>query len=100
MKENGESMNFIFLFFKSVVIGFFMLVPGISGGSIAILLDIYDDLLASLNNIFKTFKSSFTFLLVAAFGGIIGLFVSSFVLNFVVNNFYFEMIYWNESYER
>jgi putative membrane protein len=61
MKENGESMNFIFLFLKSIVIGFFMLVPGISGGSIAILLNIYDDLLLSLNNIFKTFKSSVTF---------------------------------------
>ena len=93
MKENGESMNFILLFLKSIVIGFFMLVPGISGGSIAILLDIYDDLLVSLNNIFKTFKSSFIFLFVASIGGVIGLFLSSYVLDFFINNFYFEMIY-------
>ena len=93
MKENGESMNFIFLFLKSIVIGFFMLVPGISGGSIAILLNIYDDLLLSLNNIFKTFKSSFTFLAVATVGGLFGLFLSSYVLTFFINNFYFEIIY-------
>lgn len=93
MKENGESMNFIFLFLKSIVIGFFMLVPGISGGSIAILLNIYDDLLLSLNNIFKTFKSSVTFLAVASVGGIIGLFLSSYVLEFFIQNFYFEIIF-------
>ena len=93
MKENGESMNFIFLFIKCIIVGFFMLVPGISGGSIAILLNIYDDLLSSLNNIFKSFKSSFTFLFVAGVGGVIGLFLSSFVLINLIKNFYFEMIF-------
>lgn len=93
MKENGESMNFIYLFIKGIIIGFFMLVPGISGGSIAILMDVYDDLLINLNSIFTNFKRSSIFLFVALLGGLVGVFLSSFVLSFIVEIFYFEMIY-------
>lgn len=93
MTDMGESMNFISLFTKGIVIGLFMLVPGISGGSIAILLNIYEDLLVKLNNLFKDFKNNFKFLLVVLLGGIIGIFISVFFLEIVFEMFYFEMIF-------
>ena len=93
MKDSGKSMNLIFLFLKSIVVGFFMLVPGISGGTIAILLNIYNDLLFSVNNIFKTFKTSFTILFTAMVGGFIGLFLSTYVLTFAIKRYYFEIIF-------
>ena len=93
MKENGDCMNFIILFFKGLVMGIFMLVPGISGGTIAILLNLYDKLLISLSDLFKNFKANFLFLFTVLLGGIFGIFISSFFLSFIVLNFYFEMIY-------
>ena len=63
MKENGDCMNFITLFLKGLLMGMFMLVPGISGGTIAILLNLYDRLLISLSDLFKNFKTNFLFLL-------------------------------------
>lgn len=93
MKEIGDDMNYLSLFLKGVVIGLFMLVPGISGGSIAILLNLYDELLINLNDIFKTFKKSFKFLFIVLLGGVLGVIISSFLLDFVISNFYFEIMY-------
>ena len=59
MKENGDCMNFMILFLKGLLMGMFMLVPGISGGTIAILLNLYDRLLISLSDLFKNFKTNF-----------------------------------------
>lgn len=70
-----------------------MLVPGISGGSIAIMLDIYDELLIRLNNLFSNFRKNFNYLLIVLIGGLIGLFISSYILDFFVNTIYFELIY-------
>ncbi len=70
-----------------------MLIPGISGGSIAIILGIYEKLLCSLNDLFKSFKSNFIFLIVVALGGVVGMFISSNVLDFFIKNFYKEMLF-------
>ena len=93
MKENGESMNFISLFLKGFLMGLFMLVPGVSGGTIAIILKIYDELLMRLSNIFLNFKRNFVFLLTVLVGGIIGIFISSYFLRFIFVEYYFEMIF-------
>lgn len=86
-------MNYLVLILKGVMIGFFMLVPGISGGSIAIILGIYDDLINKVNNLFKNFKTNVFFLIILFIGGVIGLIASSFLIDFVIKNIYFELIY-------
>ena len=57
---------------KGLLIGASMLVPGVSGGTMAIILGIYDELIHSVNNIFKDFKKSFFFLLKFCIGAGIG----------------------------
>ena len=86
-------MSYLIDFVKGIIIGFFMLVPGISGGSIAIILGIYDKLLISLNDIFKRFKTNFIFLFIVGLGGLVGIFLSSFILDFFIKNYYFELLY-------
>ena len=63
MKENGDCMNFMILFLKGLLMGMFMLVPGISGGTLAILLNLYDRLLISLSDLLKTLNQIFYFYL-------------------------------------
>ena len=78
------------LFIKSIVVGMFMLVPGISGGTLAIILNIYEGLLSSLSHLFKNFKSNFLHLLIALLGGVLGVIISSYFMDFFITNFYFD----------
>lgn len=54
---------FFELLIKGFFIGFAFIVPGLSGGTLAVYLGIYDKLLHAIGNIFKEFKKSVTFLL-------------------------------------
>lgn len=54
---------FIGLIIKGFFIGFAFIVPGLSGGTLAVYLGVYDKFLHSIGNIFKEFKKSVTFLL-------------------------------------
>ncbi len=54
---------FIELIVKGFIIGIAFIIPGVSGGTLAIYLGVYEKLLHSLGNIFKEFKKSVTFLI-------------------------------------
>ncbi|MBO4940465.1 MAG: DUF368 domain-containing protein [Clostridia bacterium] len=61
---------------KSAVLGFFIglavIVPGISGSTVAIIFRLYDQFLYALGNLFKKFKQCFTFLLPIGIGIVLG----------------------------
>lgn len=61
---------------KSAVLGFFIglavIVPGISGSTVAIIFRLYDQFLYALGNLFKKFKQCFAFLLPIGIGIVIG----------------------------
>ena len=61
---------------KSAILGFFIglavIVPGISGSTVAIIFKLYDQFLYALGNLFKQFKKCFTFLLPIGIGLIFG----------------------------
>ena len=53
------------LFIKGIVLGVAFIIPGVSGGTLAVLLGIYEELLEKASNFyksFKNFKSAFKFL--------------------------------------
>ena len=61
---------------KSAFLGFFVglavIVPGISGSTVAIIFKLYDQFLYALGNLFKKFKQCFLFLLPIGIGIVIG----------------------------
>ncbi len=61
---------------KSALLGFFIglavIVPGISGSTVAIIFKLYDQFLYALGNLFKKFKQCFTFLLPIGIGIVVG----------------------------
>ena len=69
-------------------IGGTMTVPGVSGGSMAMILGIYDRLVASVNGIFKRdkFKESFLFLLKFMIGAVFGFFLFSKLITFALTH--------------
>lgn len=62
---------------KSVVLGGFLglgvIVPGVSGSTVAIIFKLYNHLLYAIGNVFKQFKSCFVFLLPIILGMVVGL---------------------------
>lgn len=59
-------------FIMGLVIGASMLIPGVSGGCMAIILGIYDELISAVSNIRKAFIRNSLFLLNYLVGGLVG----------------------------
>ena len=61
---------------KSALLGFFIglavIVPGISGSTVAIIFKLYDQFLYAVGNLFKKFKQCFAFLLPIGIGIVVG----------------------------
>lgn len=72
------------LVLKGFIIGSSMSVPGVSGGTMAILLGIYDKLLRAVSTFFKNIKENFMFLVKIAIGGILGIGTLSFVISWLL----------------
>jgi len=59
-----------------MLIGIVNIIPGVSGGTIAIVLGIFDDLIVAINNFYKSFeefKKHFTFLFPIVIGAVLGI---------------------------
>lgn len=79
--------KYLMTFIKGFVIGFCMLVPGVSGGTIAVLFGIYRDLLTAVSTFFKNIKQNFLFLFALVIGAIPGFYLSSLVLGPLLERF-------------
>ncbi len=77
----------IIRFLKGIIIGVAMIIPGVSGGTLAVLLGIYDTLIDSINNLFKDFKKSFSILLPIFLGAVVGFVMLIIPLTIALNNF-------------
>ena len=70
-------MDFLKDFIYGIIISISQIVPGISGGSIAMILGIYDKLIHAVNNIVKDFKNQYKILFRVGLGAIVGIILFS-----------------------
>lgn len=80
-------MNFIINIFKGIAIGSGAIIPGVSSGVLCVILGIYEKLLDSVLYLFKDFKKNISFLLPIVLGCIIGVFLFSNALNYLLYAF-------------
>jgi len=59
---------FLILLLKGFIIGVAFIIPGVSGGTLAIYLGVYQGILDSIDNLFRQFKKSVLYLLPILFG--------------------------------
>lgn len=79
--------NDFLVIIKGFIIGSSMSVPGISGGTMAILLGIYDKLIHSISNFLSDIKSNFIFLLKFVFGTGLGIGSLAFVIKWLLDRY-------------
>lgn len=85
-------MNKFTLIIKGFVLGIANIIPGVSGGTIAITLGIYEKLIDIISNIRKNFKDNIKFLLFLAIGIVISLIVFSNIIGYCLDKFPFITI--------
>jgi putative membrane protein len=86
-------MNKLVYVIKGIVIGIATLVPGVSGGTMAIILGVYDRMIHAISSFFKDVKGNIAFLGTLGIGAIIGLGAFSKLIEYSLNHFHFPMIY-------
>ena len=74
-------------FFKGIMMGLALVIPGLSASTFAVVLGLYDRLIDSLNTIRKDFKNSVKFLLPIGFGAAFGILASAGFLLAVIERF-------------
>lgn len=86
-------MKHINNFLKGIVIGIAMLIPGVSGGTMAIVMGIYDKLIHSASNFFKDIKNNIIFLGIVFLGGAAGILAFSNIIDYGLKNLPFVTIF-------
>ena len=80
-------MKFILYAIYGCIIGVANIIPGVSGGTMAVILNVYDKLIDSVIGIKKHVKESLAFLIPVAIGGGLGIFGFSKLLKYLLENF-------------
>lgn len=78
------------LFLKGVVIGIGKIIPGISGGFLAIMLNVYEEALNRMVNPFK--KDNFWFLFLLGSGILLSILAGSNIIIYLLNNYYLPIM--------
>ncbi len=80
-------MNIIKDFLKGILIGVANIIPGVSGGTMAVSMGVYDQLISAITGILKNFKRSMRILLPILAGAVAGIGGLSFVIKFLLENY-------------
>ncbi|MGN0599975.1 MAG: DUF368 domain-containing protein [Oscillospiraceae bacterium] len=80
-------MNYIMLALKGIAIGIANAVPGVSGGTIAVITKIYDKLLAAITPNIKKLIKNLPFLIPVGLGMLIGILAAAKVLGFLFDEY-------------
>lgn len=79
-------MSFLIELIKGIFVGVANVIPGVSGGTMAVSFGIYDKLLSSISNLFKNFKNSIKTLFPIAAGMVIGVVGFTFIIPWLLAN--------------
>jgi putative membrane protein len=82
-------LNFLVDLIKGVFVGIANVIPGVSGGTMAVSFGIYDKLLNAISSLLKSFKKSFLTLLPIILGMVIGIVGFTYIIPWLLANFPF-----------
>ena len=87
-----KSKSRLLTFILGIFIGLAVIVPGVSGSTIAIIFGLYTAMLYAMGNIFNDFKRCIVFLIPLALGAIIGFAVGFIVIQKVFGKYLFQIV--------
>ena len=84
-------MTFILDIIKGMIIGIANVIPGVSGGTMALSLGLYDKIIGSVSNLFRDFKKSVLTLLPIIIGCALGIMGFTYAIEYLLSYHTFEM---------
>lgn len=84
---NNKLKKDVLIILKGFIIGSSMSVPGVSGGTMAILLGIYDKLITTISHFLNNLKENILFLMKFCFGAVLGIGSLAFVIKWLLEKF-------------
>ena len=84
-----KQLENLLLILKGFILGIANIIPGVSGGTLAMTMGIYEDIIKSISSILKTPKKSFKLLLHLGIGGLLSILILSKLLNYTLTNYAF-----------
>ncbi|MDO5014402.1 MAG: DUF368 domain-containing protein [Clostridia bacterium] len=91
-KQKSKILQMIFLAIKGFIIGIANVIPGVSGGTLALVLGIYEDLIDSISHFISKFKKSISFLIPVLIGIILAFLSMSHVVTYCLDNYLFATV--------
>lgn len=80
-------MNKISVIIKGFIVGSTMMVPGVSGGSMAMVLGIYDKLISSISSFFRDWKANTVYLISFGIPALLGIILCAKPISSVIDRF-------------
>jgi putative membrane protein len=84
--------SFIYRLVCGIFIGFGSVLPGVSGGILAISLGIYEKMMLAIGNFFRSLKANIKYLLPLVIGGGVGILLTSNVLDMIFVKYEAQML--------
>ena len=75
--------------FKGMIIGVANIIPGVSGGTLMIILGIYEDVIETISHFFKHFKKNLKFILPLGIGMVVSVLLLSKLISYTLANYPF-----------
>ena len=86
-KKRSGFIGVLILFIKGIVVGVANIIPGVSGGTIAVVTGIFDPLIEAINTLFKKFLKNLKFLVPVGLGLVVGIVAFSKIIKAALVNF-------------
>lgn len=80
-------MSYIWIVICGMIVGVANIIPGVSGGTMAVVLNIYDKVISSIADFFKDWKKNIKFLLPLLIGAGLGIFLFGKLLGFLLESY-------------
>lgn len=80
-------MEFVSRMLKGLIVGIANIIPGVSGGTMAVVIGIYDKLIGAVSDLRKNFKESVRYLLPIGIGAVLGIVLFSNLIKFLLNGY-------------
>ncbi len=77
----------LILMIKGFILGIANIIPGVSGGTLAITLGIYEELINTISHIFSNLKKNLAFIIPIGVGGVLSILLLSKLLNYTLENY-------------
>ena len=84
-----KQLENLLLIVKGFILGIANIIPGVSGGTLAMTMGIYEDIIKSISSILKTPKKSLKLLLYLGIGTALSILILSKLLNYTLTNYAF-----------